>query len=52
MSGCERIGEMEAASGITHLEASTLVRGQTFHGIRTPSIPSGSVLAISDMMDN
>lgn len=52
MSGCERIGEMEAARGITHLEASTLVRGQTFHGIRTPSIPSGSVLAISDMMDN
>jgi hypothetical protein len=40
---------MDAASGITHLLASTLVRGQAFHVMRTPSRPSGSVLAISDI---
>ena len=43
---------MEAASGITHLLASTFVRGHTFQLIRTPSIPSGSVFAISDMFEN
>ena len=43
---------MEAASGITHLLASTFVRGHTFQLIRTPSIPSGSVFAISDMLEN
>lgn len=38
---------MQAASGITHLLASTFERGQTFHVIRTPSIPSRSVFAVS-----
>lgn len=31
--------------GITHFEASTFVRGQEFHVILTPSIPSGSAAA-------
>lgn len=47
MSEWRRIGEIEAASGTTHLLASTLVRGQTFHVMRTPSMPSGSMFAIS-----
>ena len=32
---------------MTHLLASTFVRGQAFQVMRTPSIPSGSVVAIS-----
>lgn len=47
MSEWRRIGEMEAARGTTHLLASTLVRGQTFQVMRTPSMPSGSMFAIS-----
>lgn len=46
-SGLGRIRWIEAAIGITHLLASTFVRGQAFHVMRTPSIPSTSVWAIS-----
>ncbi|MFS7907721.1 hypothetical protein Hanom_Chr01g00074661 [Helianthus anomalus] len=42
-----RIGEIEAAIGMTHLLASTLVRGQAFQVMRTPSMPSGSVMGVS-----
>ncbi|GKB88721.1 hypothetical protein Tco_0960993 [Tanacetum coccineum] len=49
MCGCGRISDIDAAIGITHLLASNFVCGH--HVMRTPSIPSGSVLAISvDMM--
>lgn len=34
--------------GMTHLEDSTLVRGQEFQVMRTPSMPSRSVSAISE----
>ena len=40
ISECGRIGEIDAAKGITHLDASTLVLGQLFHVIRTESMPS------------
>jgi hypothetical protein len=52
ISECGRIGEIDAAKGITHLDASTLVLGQLFHVIRTESMPSGSVFGISDMVDD
>lgn len=51
ISGCDRIGEIEAAIGITHLLASTFVFGHEFHVIRTPSIPSGSAAAAVAMSD-
>jgi len=51
ISGCDRIGEIEAAIGITHLLASTFVLGHAFHVIRTPSIPSGSAAAAVAMSD-
>ena len=47
ISGWDRIGDTQAASGITHLLASTFVRGHAFNVIRTPSIPSGSPISIA-----
>lgn len=41
---------MEAAMGMTHLEDSTLVRGQEFQVRRMPSMPSRSGSAISEAM--
>ncbi|KOM41068.1 hypothetical protein LR48_Vigan04g126600 [Vigna angularis] len=54
-AGDVRVGADEvtvAARGMTHLLDSTLVRGLTFHVMRTPSTPLGSGLAISNILNH